>query len=222
MKRIFGVALTGIALGAGWVALTSMSTGTAIATWAPCPRNWAWTPTYLPRTSPLRSHSFRIGKAHAKVCYGSPSLRGRTMIGSSAVPYGEIWRTGANEPTTLHLDRAVRVGELTLGAGSYSIYTLPGPREWTVIFNRATHQWGLESEYTEEIASREVGRILVRARTPAAQVEELVFRTEPSATGAVDLLFEWQQTQVRIPIESEFVHLEPGDESGDSSSFPSD
>ncbi len=193
------------ALAGGWAALTTFSTGSAIATWAPCPRNWGWAPAYLPRTSPLESHAFRIGKVHAKVCYGSPSLAGRTMIGGDAVPYGELWRTGANEPTTLHIDRVVRVGELVLGPGSYSIYTIPGARDWTVIFNRATRQWGLEAEYTEDIAAQEVGRILVRARLLESPVERLTFHDEASATSAVDLVLEWQETRISLPFDSGFA-----------------
>lgn len=211
MRRLL-LLVTGLVAGAlGWVALTTLATGSAIANWAPCPRNWGWASSYLPRESPLESHAFRIGQARAKVCYGSPALRGRTMIGGDAVPYGELWRTGANEPTTLHLDRVVRVGDLVLGAGSYSIYTLPGERDWTVIFNRSTHQWGLESEYTDEVAGQEVGRMLVRARTLDSPVERLRFTSEPSATAAVDLLLEWQRTRIRLPFDSGFAAPDPED-----------
>ncbi len=205
MRRLvlfLAAAATGVL---GWVALTTLSTGSAIANWAPCPRNWAWAPSYLPRASPLDSYAFRIGKARAKVCYGRPALRGRTMIGGDAVPYGKLWRTGANEPTTLHLDHTARVGDLILSPGSYSLYTIPGEREWTVIFNRATRQWGLESEYTEEVAAQEVGRLLVRARGLESPVERLTFDSEPSVTAAIDLILEWQQTQVRLPFDSGYA-----------------
>jgi hypothetical protein len=205
MRRLLLLLSLLAAVALGWFALTTLATGSAIATWAPCPRNWAWSDSYLPRASPLKSHAFKVGPAHVKICYGSPALNGRTMIGGAAVPYGKIWRTGANEPTTLHLDRVLRVGDLVLGAGSYSIYTIPGERDWTVIFNRATHQWGLESEYTEEIAAEEVGHILVRARGLDSPVERLTFTSESSATAAVDLVFEWQQTRIRLPFDAAFA-----------------
>ncbi len=205
MRRFFQLLAAAAAGLLGWVALTTLSTGSAIANWAPCPRNWAWAPSYMPRSSPLQSYAFRVGKAHAKICYGSPALGGRTMIGGDAVPYGRLWRTGANEPTTLHLDQAVRVGEVVLGPGSYSIYTIPGERDWTVIFNRATRQWGLESEYTGEIAAQELGRLRVRAQELDSPIERLTFRSEPSATAAVDLVLEWQQTRIRLPIDSGFA-----------------
>jgi hypothetical protein len=214
MRRLLLLLAAAAALVCGWVALTTLSTGTAIANWAPCPRNWGWTPAYLPRKSPLESHAFRIGKAHAKVCYGSPALAGRTMIGGAAVPYGKLWRTGANEPTTLHVDHTVRVGELVLGPGSYAIYTIPGERDWTVIFNRATRQWGLESEYTDEIAAQEVGRILVRARALDSPVERLTFSTEASSTAAVDLILEWQGTRLRMPLDTGFAAPDADDRPG--------
>ena len=211
MRRFLLLLAGAVALAAGWAGLTTFSTGSAIATWAPCPRNWSWAPAYLPRASPLQSHAFRIGKVHAKICYGSPSLAGRTMIGGDAVPYGKLWRTGANEPTTLHIDRVVRVGELVLGPGSYSMYTIPGGRDWTVIFNRATRQWGLESEYSDDIAAQEVGRILVRARPLDSPVERLSFSSEPSATAAVDLVLEWQETRLSLPFDSGFAAFEEDD-----------
>ena len=204
--RRFLLLLTAVAAVAlGWVALTTLATGSAIATWAPCPRNWTWLPAHRARQSPLESHTFKVGAANAKVCYGSPALAGRKMLGSEAVPFGKLWRTGANEPTTLHLDRVVRAGDLVLRAGSYSIYTVPGEREWTIILNRATRQWGIESDYTPDVAAQEVGRFLVRARPLHTQVERLTFRSEPSATAAVDLVLEWQGTEIRLPFDSGFA-----------------
>jgi hypothetical protein len=74
-----------------------------------------------------------------------------------------------------------------------------------VIFNRATHQWGIESEYTEEIAAQEAGRILVRVRGLDTPVERLRFVSESSATSAVDLVLEWQNTRIRLPFDAAFA-----------------
>ena len=216
MRRLLLLLATAAVVALGWVASTTLATGSAIATWAPCPRNWTWAPAYLPRRSPLESHTFKVGAAHVKVCYGSPALAGRTMLGGEAVPFGQLWRTGANEPTSLHLDRVVRVGDLVLRAGSYSLYTVPGERDWTVIFNRATRQWGIESAYDAEVAAQEVGRLQVRVRPRDSPVERLTFRSEPSATAAVDLILEWQQTQIRLPFDSGFAAPDPDDVPGAS------
>jgi hypothetical protein len=122
------------------------------------------------------------------------------MIGGAAVPFGKLWRTGANEPTTLHVDLPVHLAGLDLLPGSYAIYTVPGRERWQVIVNRSTRQWGLESEYTDAVASQELGRFEVPVETLARPVETLTFRAEPSATDDYDLVLEWQTTRIRIPV----------------------
>ncbi|HXE57241.1 MAG TPA: DUF2911 domain-containing protein [Gemmatimonadales bacterium] len=151
------------------------------------------------RKSPLDSISFMVGGREVKVCYGRPSARGRTMIGGDAVPYGKIWRTGANEPTTIHADGPITIAGVTVPAGSYSLYTIPGEREWTVIVNRSTSQWGHESQYTKDIEAREAGRGKAAAERTNEHVEQFTIRAEPSGPGAT-LVLEWETTRVRIPV----------------------
>jgi hypothetical protein len=151
------------------------------------------------RASPYDSATIAVGNGAAKICYGRPSLRGREMIGGEAVPYGEIWRTGANEPTILHVNVPARVAGLDVEAGSYSLYTIPeAGMEWTLIVNRSTSQWGHESRYTDEVASQEVGRASVQVETLDEPVEQLTIRPAERREGA---LLEWQNTRVHIPIE---------------------
>ena len=75
MRRLLLLLAAAAAVALGWVGLTTLSTGSSIAHGAPCPRNWSWADAYLPRQSPLESHAFRVGKASARICYGSPALR---------------------------------------------------------------------------------------------------------------------------------------------------
>lgn len=152
------------------------------------------------RASPYDSAVVQIGDAEAKVCYGRPSARGRTMIGGEHVPYGQLWRTGANEPTILHLPVAANIAGIAVEPGSYSLYTVPGETEWTVIVNRSTEQWGHESAYTEEIRAQEVGRATVAAQRTEEHVETFAIRSEPAADGAAHLVLEWEQTRVNIPV----------------------
>ena len=204
MKRTLLTLVAVAALAGGlWLALTSFAPGSWVAAWAPCPRNWGWGPAWSGRASPLADVSFALGeRGHAKICYGRPSLYDRPMIGSGAVPYGRLWRTGANEPTTLHLDLPARLGGLDLSAGSYSIYTVPDPAAWEVVVNRSIRQWGLESEYTDEIRAREVGRFTVPVEVLDLPVETLTIRPLPAATGDIDLVLEWQTTRIRLPLEN--------------------
>ncbi len=152
------------------------------------------------RKSPLDSLSFSLGGKTVKVCYGRPSLRGRQMLGSGAVPFGQIWRTGANEPTMIHATGPITVGGLKVPAGSYSLYTVPGKTEWEIVVNRSTTQWGEESNYTDEVKKQELGRAKVKAETMSAPVETFTIRAEPASGEAKALLLEWEKTRVRIPV----------------------
>ena len=73
-----------------------------------------------------------------KICYGRPASRARTMLGGSRVPYGRLWRTGANEPTTILSPIPLDIAGITMPAGRASLYTVPGPETWQVILNRST------------------------------------------------------------------------------------
>ena len=90
------------------------------------------------RQSPLDSLTFTAANQRVKVCYGRPSARGRTMIGGSGVPYGKLWRTGANEPTVIFTPVALDIAGVRVQPGKYSLYTVPGEKEWEVIVNRST------------------------------------------------------------------------------------
>lgn len=151
------------------------------------------------RASPYDSAMVAVGEGTAKICYGRPSLRGREMIGGEAVPYGQLWRTGANEPTTLHINVPARIAGLDVAPGSYALYTIPEPGlEWTLIVNRSTSQWGHESQYTEEIQAQELGRVQVPVEAMDQQVEQLTLRPDERRQG---ILLEWQNSRAFIPIE---------------------
>jgi Protein of unknown function (DUF2911) len=153
------------------------------------------------RASPYDSVMVSVGGQQAKLCYGRPSLRGREMIGGEAVPYDTIWRTGANEPTTIHLPFPAQIAGLRVDPGSYSIYTVPGPEEWDVIVNRSTSQWGIETQYTPEVRAQEVGRAPVPSESVSNSVELFTITSEETGANSADLILEWQNTRVRIPIE---------------------
>ena len=152
------------------------------------------------RLSPYDSVRITIGERTAQLCYGRPSARGRTMIGGTAVPLGTLWRTGANEPTIIHLPFAASIACVDLSPGSYSIYTIPTDTDWTVIVNRSITQWGHEDRYTEAVRAQEVGRGTVTSERLPEHVEQFTIRVEPSDDDAVDLVLEWETTRVRIPL----------------------
>ncbi len=88
------------------------------------------------------------------VKYNAPSLRGRHVGGAEIVPYGQVWRTGANPATTLITPVPLHIGKLLVPAGEYTIYTLPSADKWMLIVNKQTKQWG--TEYHQE---QDLGRV---------------------------------------------------------------
>jgi hypothetical protein len=173
-----------------------------VGTYLPCRRNWGWLPSYLLRSSPTRSALAEIGPARIKVCYGSPRTRGRRMIGGQPIPFGRLWRTGANEPTTLRLGGPVEIAGIAVADGKASLYTVPGPETWEIVLNRSTGQWGIETGYAE-VQEFEIGRAVVPARPSSGFVEALRLEwSPPVATDSVDLVIRWEGTEVRVPVVS--------------------
>ena len=147
------------------------------------------------RASPLDSVSFELAGATVKVCYGRPSANGRTMIGGASVPYGRLWRTGANEPTIIRTPVALTIAGVAVAPGTYSLYSIPNQDAWDVIVNRSYSQWGHERQYTEEVAAQEVGRGKVVTETLDEHVETFTILARDG-----HLVFEWETTRVLIPI----------------------
>ncbi len=93
------------------------------------------------RESPPKEASFVLDGVNVKVNWGSPKVKGRAIWGE-LVPFGEVWRTGANEATTIDFDQNARVNGKDIPAGTYALFTIPEAKEWTIIFNTRAEQWG--------------------------------------------------------------------------------
>ncbi len=154
------------------------------------------------RASPLDSLTFPVAGQEVKICYGRPSSRGRTMIGGSRVPFGEVWRTGANEPTLLRTPIALSIAGVMVPAGTYSMYTVPGEVEWEIIVNRSYSQWGREGYYTDEVQAQEVGRGTVSSERTDSHIETFTIRAEALPDGNVHVILEWERTRVRVPVSA--------------------
>ena len=142
------------------------------------------------RPSPPRQATGSAGGAQITIDYGSPSVRGREIWGA-LVPYGEVWRTGANEATTITLDRDVMVEGKKLPAGKYAIFTIPNKDKWTVIFNSVAEQWGAY-EYNQ---SKDVLRVDVKPKMVDQPVEALTF--DLAGDGFV---IKWEKVEVPVRI----------------------
>jgi hypothetical protein len=109
------------------------------------------------------------------------------------VPYGELWRAGANESTALHLSAPASIGGVAVEAGSYSIYTIPGESSWQVFVNSNFQRWGIP--ISDAVRATEIGSFTVTPETTATPVETLTYRFEGGA-----VVMEWANTRLRIPI----------------------
>lgn len=154
------------------------------------------------RASPYDSVDITVGSRTARICYGRPYRKGRQIFGG-LVPFDSLWRTGANEPTILHLPFNAEIAGLTVPAGSYSLYTVPKQSgEWTLIVNRSTSQWGHPDSYTEAVRAQELGRAPIRTEPMDRAVEQFTIRSQSAGSDRADILLEWEQTRARIPIRA--------------------
>ena len=149
------------------------------------------------RPSPLDSVTLRLGDGEAKLCYGRPSAAGRTVVGGMD-PFGQPWRLGANEPTTLHLPFPATIGSVELAPGSYSLYAIPEAERWTIVVNANTQRWGIP--ISPEVRSADLGSFMVTPTSTADHVETLTFRFEGDG-GRGELVYAWERTTLRIPIQ---------------------
>lgn len=140
--------------------------------------------------SPRQEVKGTLGEAHVLIRWGAPSVRGRQIWGE-LVPYDNIWRTGADTSTYMITDAPLKIGENTLPAGKYSIFTLPTRNEWTLILNSTWIQWG-SFEYDE---STDVLRVNVVPEDLSESTEMLTFFIESDGFGYV-----WEKKKVKVPV----------------------
>lgn len=187
-----GVMLVGlVGFGVTGVALVPVSVALG-----PCLRDWTSPSSYGERVSPLASATAQVGSGRVRVCYGRPAARGRTIMGG-LVPYGRLWRTGANEPTRLYTTIPISVAGIRLAPGRYSLYTVPHPDRWEIRVSRSVLHWG--NDISGRVQAREVGRAEVAVERTPALVERFTTRFEPAGERQ-DLVLEWERARIRIPV----------------------
>lgn len=149
------------------------------------------------RPSPLGVVAIPMGDAEATLCYGRPSARGRTVMGE-LVPFGQPWRTGANEATAIHMPFAGTIGGIEVEPGSYSIYVIPSEDSWEFAINREVERWGIP--INDAIQAADVGRVTRPVATLDDMVETFTIEWQAHGEGMGHLVFEWENTQVELPI----------------------
>ena len=140
------------------------------------------------RASPHDKVTTTIGGKTITIEYGRPYKKGRDIFGA-LVPWGEVWRTGADEATTFTVDGDVTIGELKVAKGSYSLFTIPKATDWQLVINKEPKQWGAY-KYDDK---KDLGRTPLKVSTAAAPVEQLTIALQP-AGGNVNLTISWDKT----------------------------
>jgi hypothetical protein len=150
----------------------------------------------LPAPSPAAKVSQTVGLTEVSVEYSSPAVRGRPIWGA-LVPYGQVWRAGANSATKLTVSKDVKVGDTTLVAGSYAIFVQPNEKgPWTFILNKNSGQWG-STEYKQD---QDVLRVEVLPETIASR-ERLAFQIIDFSNDAATLTLEWEKVRLAVPLK---------------------
>ena len=142
--------------------------------------------------SPHVRAEWKIDGATISIEYGRPAIKGRT-IGKDLVPFGTVWRTGADEATTLKVDKMMMFGSVHVPAGTYTLYTLPGEKSWQLIINKQTGQWGTVYDQAQDL-----GRIPMTVGKAAAPAELLTISIDDTAAGAT-LRIEWGTVSASVP-----------------------
>jgi hypothetical protein len=147
-----------------------------------------------PRPSPPANAQckFADGKS-IKVDYSSPRAKGRKIYGG-LVPYGQVWRTGANEATTFVTDAALSIGGKDVPAGSYTMFTIPAEAKWSLIISKKTGEWG--TEYPE---GQDLGRYDMSVSKTSAPVENFTISFHEMGTGC-HMYMDWENTRATIEL----------------------
>lgn len=149
------------------------------------------------RPSPLGVVAITMGDHEATLCYGRPSANDRTVMGG-LVPFGEPWRTGANEATAIHIPFAATIGDVAVEPGSYSLYTIPGEGEWEIVVNRVVERWGIP--ISAEVRAEDVGSFTRSVAATADFVETMTFTWASHGEGMGHIVLEWENTRMEIPV----------------------
>jgi len=153
----------------------------------------------LPQPSPWAQVSQKFGLAQATITYSRPSMKGRKIFGG-LVPYGEMWRTGANKAVELKIEGAMMINNQKLEPGAYSVFTIPGETEWTIIINKNTELWGAGSYKQEEDAMRFTVKPTTVAATESFTID---FANVKDKSATVQLY--WETTKVSFDLVNDFM-----------------
>ncbi len=150
-----------------------------------------------PVASPPEVANVSLASGSITIQYGAPSIRGRKIFGE-LVPYGKVWRTGANEATAFVSNATLKIGGTTVPAGMYTLYTLPGESPWMLILNKQTGQWGTVYNQTQDLV-----RIPMKTAKLTSPQEKMSITFEDISGNSTEMHIKWENTDESVVIVAE-------------------
>ena len=155
----------------------------------------------MPAASPTQTLSQDFGLGKIEIVYSRPSLKGRSVFGTGSLlaPFGDVWRTGANGATKLTFSDPVTIGDKTIPAGSYGLFTIPGKTEWTIIINSNSKGWG-SFDYKQ---AEDIVRFKVTPQATGTSTETFTISIDNITAQTATISLNWGKTKINIPISTD-------------------
>lgn len=150
-----------------------------------------------PAPSPTQTLQQDFGVSSMQLVYSRPGMKGRKIFGD-LVPFGKVWRTGANSATRIKFNDDVNFGGQPLKAGEYAVYTIPGENEWEIIINKGSANWGTDYKQEDDLV-----RVKAKPMKLNDPVETFTMQFENVKPASADLKIMWEKTAVAIPITTD-------------------
>lgn len=150
-----------------------------------------------PAASPTTTVKQDFGLSSVELIYSRPGVKGRTIFGG-LVPWGNIWRTGANAATRIKFNDDVTIGGKALKAGEYALYTVPNKDKWEIVINKGSENWGTDYKQEDDIL-----RVTATPTKLNDKVESFTMQFENVKPSSMDLALLWENTAVRVPITTD-------------------
>lgn len=152
----------------------------------------------LPAASPASLLKQDFSTSSIEISYSRPSLRGRKAFGE-LVPFGKVWRTGANGATKVTFGEDIILNGQVIKAGSYALYTIPGATEWTIILNKGLGNWGV-SGFNEQ---DDIARFKLPSTKTTETIETFTISADNITSTGCDIVLSWENTKVSIPVKAD-------------------
>ena len=150
----------------------------------------------IPAVSPRQTVEQQFSVTKISIEYGRPAVKGRKIFGE-LVPFGQVWRAGANEANKINYSQEVLFGGKKKKKGTYALYVVPQEKEWKIILNRGVNNWGA---YTYD-AKEDVATTTVPVKMMNEKMERFTINFEDITDEKLNLVFEWDKTRADVPVE---------------------